>query len=156
MGLVHDDEFGTLEHEVFGVARGLDEVGGDDGAAVPIKHRDPERQIALQALDRAAQHQFGVEVEFFRQLALPLLRQVRWAQHGQAADLAAVQQLARDDARFDSLADADVIGDQQAHGVELERHHQRHELVGARLNGNAPEAAERPGGGARGEARRVA
>jgi hypothetical protein len=65
VGLVHDDALGALEHEVFSATRGLDEVGRDDGAAVPIKHRDPERQIAFQTLDRAAQHQFSLEVEFF-------------------------------------------------------------------------------------------
>ena len=40
VGLVHDDELGALEHEVLGAARRLDEVGGDDGEAVPVEHRD--------------------------------------------------------------------------------------------------------------------
>ena len=121
-----------------------------------VEDRDADRQVALQALDRAAQHQLGLDVELLGQLPLPLLGQVRRAEHGQPPDLAAVQQLAGDERRLDGLADADVVGDQQAHRVELERHHQRHELVGPRLDGDAAEAAERAGGGAGGEARRVA
>ena len=156
VGLVHDDELGALEDEVLGAARRLDEVGGDDGEAVAVEDRDAQRQVALQALDRAAQHQLGLDVELLGQLALPLLGQVRRAEHGHPSDLAAVEQFAGDDGRFDGLADADIVGDQQAHGVELERHHQRHELVGPRLDGDAAEAAERAGGGAGGQARRVA
>ena len=41
-------------------------------------------------------------------------------------------------------------------GIELERHQQRHELVGARVDGDAAERAERPGAGAEAEPQRVA
>ncbi len=78
--------------------------------------------------------------------SLPLLRQVRRAQHGKPPDLATVEQFAGDDRCLDGLADADVVGDQEAHRVELERHHQRHELIGSRLDGDATEAAERTSG----------
>ena len=81
---------------------------------------------------------------------------MRRAEHRQAADLAAVEQLARDEARLDGLADAHVVGDEHAHRVELERHHQRHELVGPGLDRDAAEAAERAGGGAGREPRGVA
>ena len=134
----------------------LDEVGRDDGEAVAVEDRHADRQVALQALDGAGEDQLGVDVELLRQLLLPLLGQVRRAQHGQAADLAAVEQLPGDGAGLDGLADADVVGDQQAHRVQLEGHHQRHELVGARLDGDAPEAAEGPRGGAGGQAGGVA
>ena len=93
---------------------------------------------------------------FSRKLVLPLLGQVRRTQHGQPPDLAAIEQLARDEAGLDGLADADVVGDQQPHRIELERHHQRHELVGPRLDRDAPEAAERTGGRARREPCRIA
>jgi len=86
-------------------------------------------------------------VELFVQLLLPLLGEMRRAQHGESANLAAVKQFASDDRRLNSLADADIIGNQQAHGIELQRHHQRHELVGPRLDGDTSEAAERAGGG---------
>ena len=86
---------------------------------------------------------------------LPLLGKMRRAEHGQPPDLAAIQQFAGDDRRLDGLADADVVGDQEPHGVELERHHQRHELVGPRLDSDAPEAAEWTGGGTGGQPRRI-
>ena len=123
---------------------------------MPIEDRHAQRQVALQALDGARQHQLGFDVELLRELALPLLGQVRRAQDGDAADLAAVEQLAGDEARLDGLADADVVGDEHAHRVELQRHHQRYELVGPGLDGDAPEAAEGAGGGTGGEARGVA
>ena len=149
--LVHDHEFGAPEGEVLGAARGLDEFGGHDGERVPVKDRYAERQVALQALDGARKHQHRVDVELLRELALPLLGQMRRAQHGDAADLAAVEQLAGDEARLDGLADADIVLDEHAHRVELERHHQRHELVGPRLDRDAAEAAEGVRGGAGGE-----
>ena len=95
-------------------------------------------------------------MELLRKLALPLLGQVGRAQHRDAADLAAVEQFAGDEARLDGLADADVVGDEHAHRVELQRHHQRYELVGPGLDRDAAEAAEGAGGGPGGEARGVA
>ena len=86
----------------------------------------------------------------------PLLDEVRRAEHGEAVDLAAVEQLAGDERGLDGLADADVVGDEQAHRVELERHEQRHELVGARLDGDLAEAAEGPGAAPQREQERVA
>ena len=94
-------------------------------------------------------------MEALLQFALPLLAQVRRAEHGQALDLATVEQLAGDQRAFDGLADTDVVGDQQAHGVLLQRHQQRHELVGARLDGDVAEAAERAGTGAQLELQRI-
>ena len=149
---VDDHELGAPQREVLGAARGLDEVGGHDGERVPVEDRYAERQIALQALDGARQHQLRFDVELLRKLALPLFGQVRRAQHRDAADLAAVEQLAGDEARLDGLADADVVGDEHAHRIELQRHHQRHELVGPGLDRDAPEAAEGAGGGPGGEA----
>ena len=75
---------------------------------------------------------------------------------GEPLDLAAVEQLAGDEQRLDGLADADVVGDEQADRVEPQRHQQRHELVRARLDGDPAEAAERPGAVAHREPERVA
>ncbi len=54
------------------------------------------------------------------------------------------------------LTNAHVVCNQEAHGVELQRHHQRHELVWTRFSRDAPETAKWPGGGAGGQARRIA
>ena len=96
-------------------------------------------QVALEAGDGAGQDQLGVDVELVAQLGLPLLGEVRRAEHGQASRLAAVEQLAGDQAGFDGLADADVVGDQEPNRVELQRHQQRDELVGAGLDGELGE-----------------
>ena len=101
------------------------------------------------------QHEFGADMEFFRQFALPLLGQMRRTQNRHAADLAAVEQFARNHGGFDGLADAYVVGDEQADGIEPERHHQRNELIGPGFDRDAAEAAKRPGGGSRREARRL-
>ena len=80
---------------------------------------------------------------------------MRRADHGKARDLAAVEQLADDQAGLDGLADADVVGDEQADRFLPERHQQRNQLVGARLEGEIAEGAERSGTGAELEAERV-
>ena len=79
--LVHDHELGALEGEVFGAPGGLDEVGGHHRMAISVEDRDTEGQIALQPLDGARQHKLGLDVELLRKLPLPLLRQVRRAEH---------------------------------------------------------------------------
>ena len=97
------------------------------------------------------QHELGVDVELVAHLGLPLLGEVRRAEDGEPLDLAPVEQLAGDEQRLDRLADADVVGDQQPDRVQLQRHQQRHELVRARLDGDAAEGAERPGARAEAE-----
>ena len=84
---------------------------------------------------------------FVGQLPLPLLGQRRAAQHGQPGRVALVEQLGGDQAGLDGLADADVVGDQQPDRVLPQRHQQRHELVGAGLDGEPGQRAERPGAG---------
>ena len=156
MGLVHDDQLGALQGEVLGTARGLDEVGRDHGVGVTLEDRHPKRQVALQTLDGAGQHQLGIDVEFLGKLALPLLRKMRRAQHGEALEFTPIQHFACDKRGFHGLADADVVCNQEPDGIQLERHHQWHQLIGPGLYRNAAEAAERPGGGAGGQACRFA
>ena len=77
------------------------------------------------------------------------------AQHGQPLGVALGEQLGGDQPGLDGLADADVVGDQQPHGVLAQRHHQRDELVGARLDGDAAPGTgtARPTSGTRSAAR---
>ena len=81
---------------------------------------------------------------------------MRRAKDGQASRLAAVEQFLRHQARFDGLADAHVVGDQQPYGVELQGHQQRHKLVGPRFAGDLGEAAKRAGTGTETEANGIA
>jgi hypothetical protein len=70
---------------------------------------------------------------------------VRRAEDGEALDLTAVDELAQDEAGLDRLADADIVRDQEPRGFLAERHHQRGELVGARLEVDPAGASERTG-----------
>ena len=63
-------------------------------------------------------------------------------------DFATVDQLARDEQCFDGFADADIIGDKEPDGIELERHKQGNKLIGARLDVDIAETAEGAGAGA--------
>ena len=153
MGLVHNHELGTAVREVLGALRLLDEIGRHDGKRVALKDRLVDVQVAFQTLDGARQDQLRLDVELLRQLPLPLLGQGRGAEHRQAAYLAPVKQLAGDETGLDRLADAYVVGDQHAHRIELQRHHQRHQLIGPGLHGDSAEAAKRPGAAARVESR---
>jgi hypothetical protein len=65
------------------------------------------------------------------------------AEHAGPADDATVEQLARDHAGLDGLADAHVVGDQQPHRLEAQGHDQRYELVRPGSDRDVPKGAER-------------
>src|ERR1017187_8054906 len=153
MGLVNNHKLGTLEEKVLSASGRLDKVGGNNGEALSVEDRHAYRQVPLQALNSAAQDELSLNMKFLGQFPLPLLGQVRRAQHGQTADLAAIQQFAGDDRRFDGLADANVVGDQETHRIKLERHHQRHKLIRPWLDSDTTEAAKRASGGTGGQSR---
>jgi hypothetical protein len=96
-----------------------------------------------------------MQMELRPQLELPLLGEVRRAEHGKALSVAAVQHLSGDQRSLDRLADADIVGDQQPHGLELECHQQRNELIRTGVYGDATERAERPRRGADTESQRI-
>ena len=156
VGFVDDHEVGTRPDEVVAATVALDEVDRHHRVRVHVEQRLAMEEATLEAGSRRRQHEFGVDVELLGQLLLPLLGQVRWAQHAHALRVALLQQLLGDQGRLDRLADADVVGDQQAHRVELERHQQRHQLVRARRHADPADRAERTGAGAEAEPQRVA
>ncbi len=71
--------------------------------------------VALQPSHRGREHQFRLDVELVTQLSPPLLGQSRWAEDGQALNLASSQQLLGDQPRFDGFADTHVVGDEDTH-----------------------------------------
>jgi hypothetical protein len=58
------------------------------------------------------------------------------AEHGETVDFATIEKLSRNQQGLDSLPDADIVSNQKPHRVESKRHEQRHQLIGARLDGN--------------------
>jgi len=154
--LVDDHEVGTMVEEVRAALLALDVIEADDGVWVHLEKAQSRRDAAFEAPGARRGDRDGLEVEAGFQLGDPLLDEVGRAQHDAAFDLAAVEHLAEDEGGFDGLADSDVVGDEQAHGVELERHEQRDKLVGPRFDGDLAEAPEGTRAPARGEQQRIA
>ena len=75
--------------------------------------------VPLQARRCSGQHEFRINVKFVAKFGLPLLRELRRAQDGEALNLAAVQQLTRNKTGFDGLSDTNVVGNQQANRIKL-------------------------------------
>ncbi len=141
--LVDDHELGAGAQEVGAAAVALDVVEADHGMRVRREDTFGGRQIAFEPAGARRGDADRADVEVRLQLAEPLINEVRRTENGSALDIATVEELARDERRLDGLADADVVGDQQAHRIELERHQERHELVGARLDGDLTGTSER-------------
>ena len=85
----------------------------------------------------------SADVEPNLQLGHPLVHEMRRTEDDGAIDVAAVEQLTRDEQGLDGLPHPDVVRDEQAHGVELEGHEQRHNLVRPRFDRNLTDAAKR-------------
>src|SRR5262245_971460 len=69
---------------------------------------------------------------------------MRRAQDRKAVRLAAVDQLAQDEAGFDRFADTDIVGDQESYDIEPERHQERHQLVSTGLETESSRGTKRP------------
>jgi hypothetical protein len=147
VSFIRDDEFGRVLQELGAVRIALDVVDADhDVGEVAEDAVGGRGQPALEAAHRAGANDLGGEAKLVFDLLLPLVAEVRRAEDAGAGDLSAVEQFAGDEQRFDGLADADVVGDEHAHGVEPQRHQQRDELVRARADTDPSERAERAGG----------
>jgi hypothetical protein len=93
--------------------------------------------------------------EFLAQCALPLIAEVSWAQHGESTGETAIEQFTRDHSRFNRLAHADIVRDQQPHRRLPQGHDQRHELIRPWYDRDAAEGAKRPRAGAQAQTRRI-
>jgi hypothetical protein len=154
--LVNDHEIRRGPEERTPVSLRFDEVDARDEVRVMLVDREVlARQLALAAGDARGAHDSSIDRELLTQLALPLIAQVRRAEHAQPSRDAAVEQLAGNHAGFDRLAHAHVIGNQQPNLVEAQRHDQRHELVGSGGDRDVPERAERRRARAQAESRRI-
>ena len=145
MGLVHHDAIRRDGEEMLPVAFALDIIQADDDERVLVEKPDAGRQRAFDAVGAGGRERHGPQMEPVFQLRLPLVHQVRRAQDRAASDFAAIQQLADDESGLDGFADAHVIRDEQADHRQPQCHEQRHELIGAGLDGDVAERAEWPG-----------
>ena len=84
--LVDDDELRAGADELGAAAVGLDVLGRDDDERVGVEQRLADAEPALQAARGRGEDDLGVDVELLAQLALPLLGQVRRAEHGEPGD----------------------------------------------------------------------
>ena len=138
MRLVHDDEVRAVVEEVVAFAVALHEVNADDLDRVVAE--DAARaggDAAFKLADRAGTDDDGVQTEFLAQLLLPLFAKVGRAEHAEGLDFPAIEHFTGDEQGLDGFADADVVGDEHADGVQAQGHEQRHELVRARADGHA-------------------
>jgi hypothetical protein len=145
MRLVDHHHLGAGAQEIVEPAIALDEVEADDGEGIGVEDAHGVRQVALKPRRARCRDGRPSQGKLGLQLGTPLIDQVRRAEDREALDLAAVEELTQDQAGLDRLADPDVIGDQQSRGFLAERHHQRGELVGARLEVDPAGASERAG-----------
>ena len=155
MRLVNDDQLWAGAEELVATTLSFDVVGRDDGVRVSLEEGLVLAARPLEARSGPREHELRVDVELLGQRLLPLLRKVWWTENGKAPHLTPVDELASDETRLDRLPDPNIVGDEHADRVELEGHEQRHELVGAWLNGDSSEGAEGAGAGAEAQAHSV-
>ena len=155
MGFIDDHQFGASPQEFLLAAVGLDEVNGDDHVGVHLEQRPAKRAVAFQAVDRAGEYKFGIDMELVTEFCLPLLGQVRRAEHAKPGHFPTVHQFLGDKNGFDGLANTHVVGNEHPHRVQLEGHEQRHELVGPGLDGDPGERTKRSSTGTKTQANGV-
>ena len=109
-----------------------------------VEDRFVTAQIAFKTIDRTGKNNRRLKIELFVEFALPLFRQIRRAKNTESVDFAAVDELAKDQTRFDRLTDPDVVRDEKARRLLAKRKEKRNELIRTRLNVNPPERAEGP------------
>ena len=155
MGFIDDDEIRGSPEELVPPPVRLDEVGRDDRDRMTGEDRLVAGQAPFEVANGAGQDQLSIKTELLGELLLPLGCQARRAQDGQARRGALGQELGCDQAGLNGLADADVVGDEEADGLLAEGEQQRDELVGPRGDRQPREAPERSTGRAETDAQRV-
>src|SRR5271165_466416 len=122
VGFIDDHHFRACPEKIVPAAIGFDEIRRDNDMWVKLEKRLMQAAVTFEPSDCTREYEFGVYVEFFPQLRLPLLGKVRRAEYREALHFAAIQKLARDERRFNCFSNADVVRDKQTDRVELECH----------------------------------
>ena len=154
--LVNDHEVRARLQEVVSPLAGLHVVETDDRVPVLREDAHARRYAALQTARASGGDRCGTDMEAYLQLGDPLVHEVRRTEDDGTVDVAAVEKLAGYKQSLDRLAHPDVVRDEEAHRIELERHEQRHKLVGAWLNRDLSKAPKRSGTPSQRQQQRVA
>src|SRR5437773_4378007 len=119
MRLVHDQEVWTVLDEIVALPVALHKVNADNlERVVAVNAAAPLRYSPLKLVHRAGADDHRVEAELFAEFLLPLLAKVGRAEDAKAFDLAAIQQLTRDEQSLNRFANANVVGDEHPDHVE--------------------------------------
>ena len=154
VGLVQDQQATRqqlaqpLPHRVR-VGRIDEQVVRDEKTAVRAPGVDPEAPLLADPREPAPVQNHEEEAEALLHLRLPLLENGRGRGDHDSFRLLAKQQLPGDEAGFDGLAEAGVVGDEEVHARHVERLAQRLHLVGVYLDAGPERRLEqiRVGGG---------
>src|SRR5262249_21957376 len=103
-----------------------------------------EAALLAPAADEGAVVNLEAEAEALFHLALPLEADGGGADDEDLIDPLPEEELLHDEACLDGLAQADVVGDEEVDPRQLERLHERHELVAHQLDAGAEGRLEEP------------
>jgi hypothetical protein len=145
VGFVDDDALGSDGEEMFSVSLALDVVEADYSERVLLKETGSGGKGAFDASCAGGSQSDCSDMKAGCEFRLPLVHEVWWAQYGALRDLPSVEELAKDESCFDGFADTDIVGDEQSHHGQPQRHEQWDDLVGARFYGNVSEGTEGAG-----------
>src|SRR5258706_11112209 len=112
MCFVDDDQGWTSAREFGATAVGLDVVEADDSVSICLEQALRGWQPPFETTRFGRRHGDSIDVEFLRKFRDPLIHEMWRAKHRKAIDNSAIEHLADDNASFDGLSDADVVGNQ--------------------------------------------
>ena len=114
-------------------------------AAVGAPRIHAEAALPAHPRDVGAVENLEQQAEAIFELRLPLFQHGGRRRHDDAPHLPSQQQFAGDEAGFDGLAEAGVVGDEQVDARQQQRLAQRFHLVGVQLDAGAERRLEQVG-----------
>ena len=142
---VDDDQSRALFDEHRAAVVRLNVVDADDLVGIVVVNARVSLDHPVQSRLGVGADDDGLDAEFGAEFLLPLVAEMRQADHDEARYSGALHHFTQDQKGLHGLADADVVGDQQADGVLSQGHHQRYDLVGTGAEGELGQGPERPG-----------
>src|ERR1700730_4423226 len=92
MCLVHDDEIRRMRKEPVALRFRFDEVDARNEVRVVLVNRDVARwQVAQKAAKMGRLNEYSIDREFLEKRALPLVAEMRGAQHAESATQTAIE-----------------------------------------------------------------